>query len=553
MCSFGAFSLPVICAPRPPIILVSIDTLRADHLSAYGYRALKTPHLDAWAEAGTRFANAGAPIPLTLPSHLSLFTSTYPFTNGIDENAQVVPPGTVTLAAILHLAGYKTAAFIGSVFLEKELGLDQGFDLYDSPFRFTAFSTLTGSMFAGDRDRNPYSVRESRPAALVARAAERWVLANRGQPLFAFLHLFDMHKPYRLPPGFARPAGLSNYDAQLLYVDQVLGRFRDALVRSGIWDRALVILLSDHGESLGDHGETSHGYFIYQSTLHVPLLVHWPAGEPPHPALVREPVSLLDVAPTILELLEIPAPKSFAGVSLLNSVPPHPVLAESLHTHHSFGWAPLYSIREGPLKYIEAPKPELYNLATDPGEQRNLLHLRPADTARLRKQLTTLLARTPPGPPSPPAADSRLGTLRSLGYLAPGPRARHGANLADPKDRLPEFRIYENAIALLGDRRPKEAIAELRKLLALDPRNILARRDLGGAYLETGSLENARLNLAQVAAEAPDDYVTLYLLGVACSRLGRLPEARRYLETACRLAPGAAQCREELEKARRPR
>ncbi len=548
---FGSFSQIAVCAPLPPVILISVDTLRADHLGCYGYRKLKTRHLDAFAAEGTRFANADASIPLTLPSHLSLFTSSYPFQNGIEENAQVVPPGAVTLAALLQGAGYRTAAFIGSVFLEKELGLDQGFGFYDSPFRFTAFSAITGSMFAGARERNPYSVRESRPGALVTHAAERWLLGHRSQPAFAFLHLFDMHQPYHLPPGFVRPPGTSGYDAQLAYVDQVLGRFREMLIRSGLWDKALVILLSDHGESLGDHGESSHGYFIYQSTLHVPLLIHWPAGTAPLPPVVAEPVSLLDVAPTILEVLGLPVPPSFAGRSL-RKPGSAAVLAESLHTFHSFGWSPLYSIRRGMLKYILAPRQELYDLATDPGERNNLVRTRPAEAARLRAELTSLLTRYPRKPDSPrPAADSRIGTLRSLGYLAPGPRARRAASLADPKDRLPVFRLYEKAMILLSDGRKTEAIATLREVLAADPHNILARRDLGGVYLETGSFEKARLNLLQVAGDAADDYVTLFLLGTACSRLGRTVEAVRYLEAACALAPGAAQCREEMERARR--
>lgn len=550
---FGLISPFAGGAARTPVILVSIDTLRADHLGCYGYRKLATPHLDAYAAGGTLFQNADAPIPLTLPSHLALFTSTYPFANGIEENAQLVPPGMVTLAAILKRAGYRTAAFIGSVFLEKELGIDQGFDLYDSPFRFTAFSAMTGSMFAGSRDRNPYSARESRPAALVTHSAATWLEAQRGEPVFAFLHLFDMHKPYHLPTGVSGPAGASLYDGQLAYVDRVLGEFRQKLVRSGLWDRSLVILTADHGEGLGEHGESSHGYFIYQSTLHVPLLVHLPAGSRPLPAVVRQPASLLDIAPTVLDLLGIPAPVSFAGRSLLKP-DAAAVFAESLHTRHSFGWAPLYSLRRDNLKYIEAPRPELYDLAADPGELHNLVRSRPAEAVRLRSELAALLARyRPKGATPAPAVASRLGTLRSLGYLAPGPSAGQSASLADPKDRLREFHLYEKAMILLSDGDKAAAIQTLRQVLSADPRNMLARRDLAGVQLETGAPVKARLNLLQVLPAAPDDYVTLFLLGTACARLGRTAEATRYLEAACRLAPEAAQCRDELRQIRRQR
>jgi arylsulfatase A-like enzyme len=246
-------------AAQPRIILISIDTLRADHLSAYGYRKIRTPNIDAFAERGTLFTHADAQVPLTLPSHTSLFTSTYPFENRIEENAERVPPRAVTLASVLRSHGYKTAAFVSSVFLEKQMGLDPGFDVYDSPFDYKAWSPLSGSMFLGAQSHDPRAGRDRRLGALAVRAAAQWLNANRNQPVFLFLHLYDLHKPYALPPGFKPPAGVSGYDAQLAYVDQALGSFRRTLVETGLWDRSLVMLLSDHGESLGDPGEANHG------------------------------------------------------------------------------------------------------------------------------------------------------------------------------------------------------------------------------------------------------------------------------------------------------
>src|SRR4051812_34247604 len=196
-------------AAPPPVILISIDTLRADHLSAYGYKRIRTPHIDSFAERGTLYGNVSAQIPLTMPSHTSLFTSTYPFENQIEENAERLPPGAVTLASVLKSQGYKTAAFISSVFLEREMGLDQGFDFYDSPFHFEAFSPMSGSMFFGGTERNPYDVRDRRDGALVTGAATRWLNAHKGQPVFVFLHLFDLHKPYLR----------GDYDGELAYVD----------------------------------------------------------------------------------------------------------------------------------------------------------------------------------------------------------------------------------------------------------------------------------------------------------------------------------------------
>jgi choline-sulfatase len=539
---FGALFGEFCIAAPTPVVLISIDTLRADHLSAYGYRVIQTPNIDAFTGHGTLFAHADSQIPLTLPSHTSLFTSTYPFQNRIEENAERVSPGAVTLASILKSHGYKTAAFVASVFLEREMGLDQGFDFYDSPFRFEAFSPLSGSMFFGGASRNPYAARDRRDGALVVRAAQEWLAANRDQPVFVFLHLYDLHKPYKL----------ASYDAEVRYTDQVLGTFRKALIASGWWQRSLVVLLSDHGESLGDHGEASHGYFIYQSTLRVPLIFHWPDSSGPFPARQEQPVGLIDVAPAILDFLHLPAPPSFEGASPLAMKTARPIYAESLHAHDSFGWAPLRSIRESDFKYIEAPKPELYNLRGDPGEKINILDKNPAEARRLRAELEKLLARysaKQPAQRSNMTPETRA-LLGSLGYLAPGPGAKLNGSGADPKDRLPEFQLYERAMVYLFDRRLNEAIGALRQLLAGDPHNTLARRDLGNCYLEQHAYATARIQLQQVLAAAPDDYVSQYELGIADEHLGSWKEAEEHLESACRLAPEAEQCRKELESVR---
>jgi choline-sulfatase len=586
-----------VAARQTPVILISIDTLRADHLSAYGYRKIHTPGIDSFADPltgslaadsfahrGTLFANAESQIPLTLPSHLSLFTSTYPFANQIEENAERVPEGVVTLASVLRSHGYQTAAFVGCVFLERQIGIGQGFDVYDSPFNFPVLSPLSGSMLAGTR-QNQYTMRDRRDGALVTSAAARWLAAHRGQPAFVFVHLFDMHKPYHLPASFHATPSVSGYDAELEYVDRLMGAFRQTLMDQGWWDRSLVVLLADHGESLGEHGEDSHGTFIYQSTLHVPLIFHWPAGahwpadRPDQPAVVSQPVGLIDVAPTVLDFLHVPSPPSFAGRSLMGEAgtgrsgfDSHPVYAESLHTHDAFGWAPLRSLRDGDFKYIEAPTPELYDLRADPHEQRNLARAAALGTGGLRTggvrtggvkapskalskalemkgQLAQFLARYGTARPAPARANSpeTQARLRSLGYLAPGSRPALSSDGADPKDRLPEFRLYESAQAALYQGRIAEATAMLLQVLARDPNNTLARRDLGGCYVERRMWNQARVAFARVLERVPEDYVTHFELGIAEEHLGLLKEAREDLETACRIAPEASQCRHELE------
>ena len=525
------------------VILISIDTLRADHLSAYGYRRIRTPNIDSFAQQGTIFGQIESQVPLTLPSHTSLFTSTYPFQNQIEENAERVPARAVTLASVLRAHGYKTAAFIGSVFLESEMGLDQGFEVYDSPFHFEAFSPISGTMFFGGASRNNYSVRDRRDGALVLGAARRWLAANRGANAFVFAHLFDLHKPYVR----------RGYDAELAYTDKILGALKQALVAGGWWRRSIVIVLSDHGEALGDHGEDSHGYFIYESTLHVPLLVHWPDGAPAHAARDNRPAALMDVAPTVLDFLHIAAPPSFEGRSLLAAGAVRLVYSESVYAHDGFGWAPLRGLREGAYKYIEAPKPELYNLAADPHEQVNLIANEPDRARQLRNELQKLVAAHAPKQPSSPAAISprTRALLASLGYLSGSARRRSGAAPPDPKDRLPEYRLYESAQTSLYNGRLEEAAATLRRLLARDPQNPLALRDLGATYIEQHAYAKARDCLEKVVVSDPDDYMAQFELGLAYKNLSQFDAAREHFEAACRVAPEAEQCRRELDALRK--
>ncbi|HVY94158.1 MAG TPA: sulfatase-like hydrolase/transferase, partial [Bryobacteraceae bacterium] len=499
-------------AAQTPVILISIDTLRADHVGAYGYRKTPTPNIDSFAAHGTLFAQADCQIPFTGPSHTTLLTSTYPFENGVEENAQPAPAGEATLATVLHARGYKTAAFVGSAFLEKEMHLDAGFDFYDSPFHFDAFSPISGSMLMGVAPGSDAAGRERRDGALVVRAARQWLMENRGAPLFAFVHLFDLHKPY----------SRGSYDGELAYVDGLIGTLKKALTEAGLWDKAIVILTADHGESLGDHGESSHGYFIYESTLHVPLMIHWPAGDAGHPERVEDPVGLIDVAPTVLDLLHVAKPASFEGGDLFGA---HgAVYAESVHARDAFGWAPLRSLRVGEYKYIEAPHPELYDLRSDPGERVNLAAKDASKANELRGQLAKLMARYPRKNGAPKSANPGADALlHSLGYLTAGPRSAAAGPGADPKERLPEFHEYETAQFELYRRQDAAAIATLQRILTSDPRNLMARRDLGSAYLETGNYAKARAAFQQVLAEAPDDYVTNFDDGFAEEKLGMLP------------------------------
>jgi arylsulfatase A-like enzyme len=556
--AFMVLIVGAACA-QTPVILISVDTLRADHLSSYGYRKIQTPNLDSFAENGTLFTAIDSQIPLTLPSHTAFFTSAYPFSTRVEENAERVPQGVATLATVLRSRGYKTAAFIGSNILDWRAGLDQGFDFYDSPFQA-----------ASNAVENPYQVKVRRDAGLVVRAASQWLAANRGQPVFAFVHLFDLHTPYRL----------SGYDAELAYIDQVLARFRQTLVHDQWWDKSLVILLADHGESLEEHGEATHGYFIYESTLHVPLIVHWPAGSSRQPPVAAQPGGLIDVAPTILDFLRVPAPASFQGVSLLGDAA-RLVFSESLYTRDAFGWAALRSVRSGAYKYIEAPTPELYNLEQDPGERVNLVRKNTAKAQELRVQLNRLRTRYASQRPAPlPDTSAKTAAeLGSLGYLSRGPAALDESG-SDPKDRLPEYRLYEKALAALYGQQLESAASLFHRILQMDASNVLARYYLGETHLRARRPDDAirewEAALAQdhtytpaaqsigevwmakmeytkarpyfdrVLAVNPNDYAAHFQLGVANARLGNRPAAIEHLKVACKLIPDSAECQREL-------
>jgi tetratricopeptide (TPR) repeat protein len=393
-------------------------------------------------------------------------------------------------------------------------------------------------MFFGGVGRREFAGRDRRDGALVLRAARAWLAANRGASAFLFVHLFDLHKPYIR----------GGYDAELAYTDYLLGAFKQFLIDTGWWQRSLVVLLSDHGESLGEHGEDSHGYFIYESTLHVPLIIHWPDGAATHSARDDRPGGLIDVAPTVLDSLHMAAPASFEGHSLLDEHRPPGVYSETLYGHDGFGWAPLRSLREGAYKYIDAPGPELYNLAADPHEQVNLYGKEPARTQALKSDLRNLLASHATKQPASPTEISprTRALLGSLGYLSGRSRAAAGTAMPDPKDRLAEYRLYERAQALLYDRRLDEAAAVFRQILARDPGNTLARRDLGGTYVEQHLYAKARTCFETVVAAAPDDYMAQFELGIADKNLGLTQDAQEHLQAACKVAPAAEQCQREL-------
>lgn len=518
--------------PRPPVILISVDTLRADHLSCYQTGRPSTPHIDALAKSGTLFSQVNALVPLTLPSHVAMFTSMYPFANGVEDNG--VPFGTgETLATLLKNAGYRTAAFIGGFVLDQRFGLGRGFDLYDSPFDLHK-KTVTD---AGNLKR---------PGAQVAAAATNWLDRNGNSPFFLFLHLYDLHTPYDLPAGRQLRGGEKAYSAELAYVDGVIGDFLSHLEGRGLLNAALIVFTSDHGEGLGDHGESTHGYFLYESTLRVPLIIHWPLGWKRSPNnRIDEPASLLDIGPTILDALGLPRGSVMKGRSLIREKGSAEIYSESLYARNHFGCAGLRALRSGRYKYIDAPKPELYDVSSDPDESRNLYATEQPRATAMRQRLLTLISSEPVSKPATPSPDT-VAALRSLGYLSGSTAASRLASRIDPKDRIGDFELYGHGLALASAGQLAESNSLLLTLAEKLPEVVDIRISLGLNQQRSGHYAEAAHEFQQALERAPLNSQAHFDLALSQFRLHHSDEAIKELQAALAIEPWYTRAEELL-------
>ncbi len=525
----------------PSIVLISVDTLRADHLSCYGYRRIATPHLDALARGGTLFSAVSSQVPLTFPSHASLFTSTYPFFNGIEDNGETLRPNALTLATVLKAHGYHTGAVVGGFVLDRRFGLDQGFDAYDSTFDLH---------HQADSDSGDVK----RLGAEVVAAANKWLDANSHNLFFLFVHLYDLHTPYNLPANYRTRFG-TGYDAELRYVDEQVGALCDSLRQHNVFANSLIVLTSDHGEGLGEHGEKTHGYFIYQSTLWVPLIVHWPAGGANFPARIDEPAGLMDVAPTLLQFSGIMPPPEFQGRSLLDLLRadppkiPHDVASESVYARRHFGCSPLRSLRTGRYKYIEGPKPELYDLGADPGETHNLYGVKGSQALAAKQRLTVLRARfRNPRPRGQRALDpDTAARLSSLGYVA-GSSSEPDAseNGPDPKDRIGDFEEFGRAIVLASAGHLAESNALLKRLLSSHPELLDVRMTLGLNDQRLRRHDEAAREFQTLLKADPLNSKAHLDLGLSLFEMRKLDQAEREFQAALALAPNYTRAEDML-------
>jgi arylsulfatase A-like enzyme/Tfp pilus assembly protein PilF len=486
----------------PNVLLVTIDTLRADRLGSYGYSLARTPVLDRLAAEGVRFADATTHAPLTYPSHVGILTGRYPADFGVRLNGMdPLPETATTIADFLKKGGYRTGAVAGSVILDRSSGLDQGFDAYDDRIAIRPAETMA----LADLQRS---------AAQVTAAAVSWLKSSpsgtNSSPWFLWAHYYDPHLPYDAPAKYSTAAPGRPYDAEIAFVDAELGTLLSAVDRR----RTLVVVTADHGEALGDHGEPDHGFFLYDATLHVPLIVSGPAGASGQNfsrRVVREQVRSIDIAPTIAAIAGVETGSSFDGTSLVSlldggSRQDVPVsLAESWYPRMHFGWSELRSARVGEWKYVAAPKPELYDLRNDRNEMQNRMSDRSAVAGRLATEigrLSKLGAKKDDAPPGQPD-QATVERLRALGYVGMFAPVTAGSSTENPLDRIADYRAYRDlfnrALTLLAQKRAAAAAAVLQKLVKTNVRAFEAHLYLGNAYAAQSKLE-AALGEYEVAA-----------------------------------------------------
>ena len=497
--------------PRRPlnVLLITVDTFRADRVGS------NTPALARLAREGIRFDAADSPVPLTLPAHASLMSGLWPLHHGMRNNGiGVFPAARQTLATAFRGSSYRTGAFVGSFILDHRFGLDRGFERYDDEI----VRNVTDSSGTFEAER--------RGAEVVDRALA-WLRENDARPFFAWVHLYDAHAPYAPPPPYPQ-----TYDGEVAYVDAQIARLLAAADRAN----TIIVVVGDHGEALGEHGELTHGLLLYEPTLHVPMVI---AAPPLAPRVIHTAVSTVDLAPTIASLAGVAFPQPLDGRDLANDLrngrepQSAPMYAETQYPA-TFGWSELSSMRLARTKLISAPAAELYDLQRDPGETVNIL----TDQRRAYRDLSTRLdqlrATAVAASPSTVDAETRA-KLISLGYVAPTQST--GGAKRDPKTVAPLFRAFEEATAMLNAGRARDAAASLEQLVRDDPSNHVFRETLARALKQSGDVPRAITLYRQAVALAPNDADAWYNLAVALQESGNAREGAIALAEAAKRDP----------------
>ncbi len=518
-------------ATSSPVIIISIDTLRADHLPAYGAKGVETPSIDAFANDAILFENAYSHVPLTFPSHVTLLTGLLPEETGVRNNLgyRFDPAAHPSIPTLLKSEGYLTGAAVSAYVLRGATGLGAAFDEYDDRIdRSTEGGSMGELQRSGDR---------------TAAVATEWILQKKDQPFFYLLHLFEPHAPYAPPEPFASRYASQPYDGEIAATDAILGRFLDALKKNGIYDRATILLLSDHGEGLGDHGEAQHGIFLYREAIHVPLLLKLPHGEMKGKR-VASPVQLADVLPTIADLAGFDVPERAKGVSLVGiarggAPTTRRIFSETMYPRIHLGWSNLASLVDETHHYIHSPRPELYDLGSDIAEKRNVLSEQRRVYASMRSEVEAhdrsleLPANVDP---------EEAAKLAALGYLGSSSAVTGNGELPDPKEQIGEFAVTGRAATLVQQGRYEEAISILRPVLERNP--VLAdgwsmlARALEGAGRPQEAIAAYKKTIEVAPMLAPGTAISLAELYM---RTGAFDDAIRHAEIALDVHPSTAR------------
>ena len=540
-----AFLYPCVYATTPAsgklpakkrnVILITVDTLRADHVHYYGASGVQTPTLDALCRDGIVFERAFSQVPLTWPSHAAILTGTYPFQNGVqDFTGQPLSPQFHSVAEVFKRHGYATGAVVSAFVLDRSWGLSRGFDFYDDEFSAEAFKQKEVGLV-------------DRKAGESVTHAIGWLKKTSHSPFFLWLHLYDPHSPYDPPePYFSQYKG-HLYDGEIAYADHELERLMAWLKANRLYENSAIVFLSDHGESLGEHGEGEHGFFVYNATIRVPLVVKPPSGSGFRPRREAGPVETIAVAETLVQLagLKDEIEKQFQAPSLLgrDQETDRPVYSESFYPFSSFGWSPLHSLETSRYQYIDAPAPELYDISADPEEKTNLAAKQPATVAVLKKKLKDFLASNPFVPETSSAANlspDAQEKLRALGYFgfraAVSPEALN-SGLADPKDKLSEFNAILKAQDAFQRNDDDQAEALLGPVQESDPKMYVIPFMLGESALRRQNWRRAADQLQRCLELNPNFDNAMTGMALALSKLGHVEEAKGWLEKAVRSNP----------------
>ncbi len=525
------------------VLLVSVDTLRADRLGSYGYTAASTPVLDRLAARGLRFAQATTVAPLTLPAHASLLSGTFPAFHGVRDNGSFyVGDEITTLAEVFKTRGYRTGGFVGAFVLDHRWGIAQGFDRYFDEFDLSRYEMSVGLDAA------------QRPGNEVVDSALAWLSEARDQPFLAWVHLYDPHTPYMPPEPYRSrfPATMQGaYDGEVAATDAQIGRLLEYLEASGSLDHTIVVVVGDHGESLGEHREQQHGFFVYDAAVQIPLIVVGP-GVPVR--TVNEQVRIVDVMPTILDLVGADVPAEVQGTSLMPLARGERLellgFSETWYPRYHYGWSELTAVRDGRYKFIAAPRRELYDTQTDPGELRDLSAENPRLADALETALRDMVARTSatttqtPRPMDPEVEDR----LRALGYV--GATVTRAAlvdrSRGDPKDKIELYNLLKRAAEDSVADRLDDGIAKVRQVLSVDSDVIEAHTMLGNMHSKAERVGEAIAAYKQALAVDPEHEGATWSLALAYRQAGKLDEARAGFERVLELNPRTAKALYQL-------